>query len=107
MAPPTFARLLVLGSGVKWRPCGPSCRFSSSIVMPGSVRTQRASGFTSSTRCRCGGEALLSACVTDWPGWLVPAPLGSTGTPRLNAISTVAATSVADLGVTTPIGSIR
>ena len=48
----------------------------------------------------------MIAVPTVWPERLVAAPRGTIGTRSSAAIFTVAATSTADRGTTTPIGSI-
>ena len=105
-APPTFPRLLVLGSGANIIPVARSLAFNSSRMMPGCVRTHPSSALTSKTSLMYLEKSMTTACPTVWPAKLVPPPRGRTGTPCRFAASTTAMTSRSDRGMTTPTGSI-
>ena len=104
--PPSVARLLVEVSGPNMSPCGAAARFSCSWTTPGCTRATRCPGSISMILLMCRDRSITIACPTVWPARLVPAPRGSTGTPKSAAVDTTAATSSASRGKTTPIGSI-
>ena len=74
--------------------------------MPGWVRAQPSSAFTSTTFRMYLEKSMITDWPTVWPARLVPPPLGSTDTPWRLAVSTTAITSSALRGSTTPTGSI-
>lgn len=106
IAPPTFAREDVLGSGVKCNVVCASCRFSSSIVIPGCVLTHFSSVFISKMLCMYFEKSMTMPVFTVCPERLVPPPRGSMLMLFLAQVSMVADTSSALRGMTTPAGVI-
>ena len=79
--PPSVQRLCVDGSGPKVS-CRASARLlSESRTTPGSTRANRRSGSISRIRFMYFVKSSTTATLQHWPARLVPAPLGSTGTP--------------------------
>jgi hypothetical protein len=104
--PPMVARLLVEVSGPNISPYGAAARLSWSWTTPGWTRASRASRSSSMIRFMCREKSTTMASPTVCPARLVPAPRGSTGTPRRSAAATMATTSSARFGNATASGSI-
>jgi hypothetical protein len=101
------ARLLVEVSGPNIRPNGAAAPLSWSWTTPTWTRAVRASGSSSTIRSRCREQSSTMPGPMVCPARLVPAPRGVTTTPSRLATRTVAATSSAWRGKTTPSGMIE
>ncbi len=105
--PPSVLWVCVAGSGPNHRPYGAAAARRSSSTMPGSTRAQPSSALISSTRLRYLEQSSTTATLQHSPASDVPPPRARIGAPYRRAISTVATTSSALRGTTTPIGTWR
>ncbi len=104
--PPSVARLLVEVSGPNTRPKGAAARLRSSWTTPICTRAVRATGSMSRIVFMCRDRSTTTPAPTVCPARLVPAPRAVSETPSSPATRTVATTSSAVRGNTTPRGMI-
>jgi hypothetical protein len=105
--PPNVHRLWVAGSGPKVSSCSSAASRSWSQITPGCTRARRPSGSSHSIRFRYLVKSTSTALLTDWPASPVPQPRPKSGAPCSRQTATVASTSSAVRGMTTPIGTCR